>query len=50
MPFLIILGLVFLVLKLCGVIVWSWFWVLSPFGLFIALWLIILVWIHKNLG
>ena len=26
-----ILGLIFIVLKLCGVITWSWFWVLSPF-------------------
>lgn len=26
-----ILGIVFIVLKLCGVIDWSWLWVLSPF-------------------
>ena len=26
-----ILGLIFIVLKLCKVIDWSWFWVLSPF-------------------
>ena len=26
-----LLGLVFIVLKLCGVINWSWLWVLSPF-------------------
>lgn len=25
-----LLGLVFIVLKLCGVITWSWIWVLSP--------------------
>ena len=25
-----LLGLVFIVLKLCGVITWSWLWVLSP--------------------
>lgn len=25
-----LLGLVFIVLKLCGVIKWSWLWVLSP--------------------
>ena len=24
------LGLVFIVLKLCGIISWSWLWVLSP--------------------
>lgn len=26
----VILTLIFMVLKLCGVIAWSWFWVLSP--------------------
>lgn len=26
-----ILGLIFVTLKLCNVIDWSWFWVLSPF-------------------
>ena len=26
-----ILGVVFIVLKLCGVIEWSWVWVLAPF-------------------
>lgn len=25
------LGITFIVLKLCGVISWSWWWVLSPF-------------------
>lgn len=28
--FLSILGLVFIVLKLTGVIAWSWWWVLAP--------------------
>ena len=26
-----ILGLIFVTLKLCGVIGWSWWWVLAPF-------------------
>lgn len=26
-----ILGIIFITLKLCGVIAWSWWWVLSPF-------------------
>lgn len=26
----VILAIIFMVLKLCGVITWSWFWVLSP--------------------
>lgn len=41
-----LLTLVFIVLKLTGVIAWSWWWVLSPlwisFGLWIALMLIVL--------
>lgn len=39
MSFLTVLGLIFIVLKLCGVIVWSWVWVLAPFwiSLIIAL-------------
>lgn len=30
-PLSFITGLLFLTLKLCGVIDWSWWWVLSPF-------------------
>lgn len=30
-PLLGILGIVFVTLKLCGVINWSWWWVLLPF-------------------
>lgn len=30
MNFLSVLTLTFIVLKLCGVIAWSWWWVLSP--------------------
>ena len=29
--FLDLLGLAFIVLKLCGVIAWSWWWVTAPF-------------------
>lgn len=29
--FLSILGIVFIVLKLTGIIAWSWWWVLAPF-------------------
>lgn len=32
-----VLGLVFIVLKLCGVIDWSWWWVLAPIWMPIAL-------------
>ena len=31
------LGIVFVVLQLCGVITWSWLWVLSPFWINLAL-------------
>lgn len=32
-----LLGLAFIVLKLCGVINWSWLWVLSPFWIGLVL-------------
>ena len=38
-----ILGIVFVVLKLCGVIAWSWLWVLSPFWIDIALAIVLLL-------
>lgn len=31
-----IIGIIFVVLKLCGLINWSWYWVLSPFWIEIA--------------
>jgi len=47
-----ILGIVFIILKLCGVINWSWLWVLSPFWIGLLLGLIvvafILIWWRKN--
>lgn len=39
--------LVFLVLKLCGVIAWSWFWVCFPLILgviFLILWIALKIW------
>lgn len=33
----VLLTIVFAVLKLCGVIAWSWWWVLSPFWVPLAL-------------
>lgn len=32
-----ILGLIFVTLKLCGLIDWSWWWVLSPFLAVVAI-------------
>jgi len=37
-----LLGVVFVTLKLCGVINWSWVWVLSPFWIGLSIWAIIL--------
>lgn len=43
-PILGLLGIAFIVLKLCGVINWSWLWVLAPFwGAFVVLVIIIAV-------
>ena len=38
-----VLGIVFIVLKLCDVIAWSWLWVLSPFWIPLSIVLAILV-------
>ena len=37
------LGLAFIVLKLCGVIDWSWWWVLAPIWMPIVLVLVIII-------
>ena len=49
-----LLGVAFVILKLCGVIKWSWIWVLAPFwGSFLlgiltfAIFLIIAIWLMK---
>lgn len=38
-----LLTIVFIVLKLCGVIAWSWWWVLAPLWIAPALGLVIVV-------
>ena len=38
-----VLTVAFIVLKLCGVIKWSWLWVLSPIWISIVLWVLIFV-------
>ena len=35
------LGIVFTVLKLVGVINWSWWWVTSPFWIGLAVWAVL---------
>lgn len=38
-----LLTVVFIVLKLCGVIAWSWWWVLSPLWISAIGWVILLM-------
>ena len=38
-----VLGLIFIVLKLCKVIDWSWWWVLSPFWISFVIGLVLLL-------
>ena len=38
-----VLTIVFIILKLCGVITWSWWWVLSPLWISMILWVIVVV-------
>ena len=38
-----ILTLLFIALKLCGVISWSWLWVLSPLWISLAITLLIII-------
>lgn len=41
-----VLLVVFIVLKLCKVITWSWVWVLSPLWISLILWgVILLIWV-----
>jgi len=45
-----VLGIIFIVLKLVGVINWSWIWVLSPFWIGFALWLFFVILIALLIG
>lgn len=38
-----LLTIVFIVLKLCGVITWSWWWVLSPLWISVILGLVLII-------
>jgi len=48
----IILGIIFIVLKLVGIINWSWLWVLSPiwisFVLFVFVFFVAVVWFKRG--
>ncbi len=41
-----VLTVAFIVLKLCGVITWSWLWVLSPIWISIILWVLIFMFVY----
>lgn len=45
--FLGLLTVVFITLKLCGIITWSWWWVLSPLwisvGLGLVVWIVLMI-------
>ena len=43
LSFTTVLLIIFIVLKLVGSIAWSWWWVLSPLWIPIALWLILVL-------
>lgn len=45
-----LLAIVFITLKLCGVITWSWWWVLSPLWIGAAVFLSIAVLILAGIG
>jgi hypothetical protein len=36
-----LLGILFITLKLCGVIAWSWVWVLAPFWIPAAIFVVV---------
>ena len=42
-PLPTVLGVAFIVLKLTGVIAWSWWWVLAPFWIPVAVLLLVLI-------
>lgn len=41
--FVSLLTIVFIVLKLCGIIAWSWWWVLSPLWMSAILWVTLVI-------
>ena len=41
--FMDVLQIVFIILKLCGVIQWSWFWVLAPLWISVIIVVLIIV-------
>ena len=44
-----VLQIVFIVLKLCHLIDWSWWWVLSPSWIWLIVVIAIVIWAHIDL-
>jgi hypothetical protein len=47
--FMSVLTLAFIVLKLCGVIHWSWLWVLSPLWIQAVVIILVLIWFFNHI-
>lgn len=45
--FIGLLQIAFIILKLCNVITWSWFWVLSPIWIEFFVVLIVVLWLRR---
>jgi len=45
-----VLGIIFIVLKLTGQVTWSWIWVLSPFWIGFAFWIVVILLIALFVG
>lgn len=39
----VLLTIIFAILKLCGVIAWSWLWVFSPILVALVIWLLFII-------
>lgn len=39
----VLLTVVFVTLKLCNVITWSWWWVISPVWIYATIWLLLVI-------
>jgi hypothetical protein len=46
--FMSVLAIVFIILKLCGVIHWSWLWVLCPLWIQAVFWILLFLWVIKK--
>ena len=45
--FMGLLQIVFIVLKLCGVIHWSWIWVLAPLWIEMLVIVLVVIWLRR---